>query len=130
MRIVAVLGLVSFMAFASPAFGQSFVGEWKAAAETPGGKVYEMIKVVKTADGYAVTAKLVEPLPGSPEAGPGTDIVVDGDRFSYKRTITTPDGPFVITYSGVVSGDTFAGKVDLGGLGSAPYNGERIKPVG
>ena len=33
----------------------------------------------------------------------------------------------MITYSGVVSGDTFTGEIDLGGLGKVPYNGVRIK---
>ena len=61
-----------------------------------------------------------------PEAGPGTDIVLDGDKFSYKRT--TPDGAIVITCTGIVKGDTFTGTVDLGGFAQAPYTGVRIKP--
>src|SRR5262245_6074606 len=44
---------------AAPAFGQSFVGEWTATATTPGGEVSEALSVVKTASGYAVTAKLI-----------------------------------------------------------------------
>jgi hypothetical protein len=69
----------------------------------------------------------VQPPPeGVPAAGPGTDIVLDGDKFSYTRSIP-PDGTLVITYSGVVSGDTFTGTVDLGGLAQAPYTGVRIK---
>jgi hypothetical protein len=128
MRIMAALGLVSLVAFAAPAFSQSFVGEWTATAETPGGKVAETVKVVKTSAGFAITAKLVVPPPeGTPEAGPGTDIVLNGDHFSYKRTVSTPGGPLVITYTGVVSGDTFTGTADLGALGSVPYNGVRIK---
>ena len=87
----------------------------------------ETITVVKTADGYEIRAKLVEPPPeGSPEAGPGTDIVLDGDKFSYKRTLNTPDGSLVITYTGTVSGDKFTGTVSLGGF-EVPYTGVRIK---
>jgi hypothetical protein len=52
--------------------------------------------------------------------------VLDGDHFSYKRSISTPEGTLVITYTGVVSGDTFMGTVDLGGLAQAPYKGVRI----
>jgi len=115
-------------AFAAPAFGQSFLGEWTATARTQGGDVSETLKVVKTDKGYAITAKLVVPGPeGAPEAGPGTDIVIDGDKFSYKRTVTSPSGDLVITYTGVVSGDTFTGTVDLGGFAQAPYTGVRIK---
>jgi len=114
-------------ALAAPARRQSFVGEWKASAVTPGGEVSEMLTVVKTEKGYSITAKLAEPPPeGTPTAGPGTDIVVDGDTFSYKRAIPTPDGAVVLTYTGVVSGDTFTGTAELSGF-KVPYNGVRIK---
>jgi hypothetical protein len=114
--------------FATPARAQSFVGEWTATAETPGGGVSETLTVAKTDKGYTITAKLVVAGPeGTPEAGPGTDIVMDGDKFSYKRSIPTPNGTLVITYAGLVSGDTFTGTVDLGGFAQAPYNGVRIR---
>jgi hypothetical protein len=120
--------LVLVAAFAAPAFGQSFVGEWTATAVTQAGNVSETLTVTKTANGYEIKAKLVEPGPeGTPVAGSGTDIVLDGDKFSYKRTLTTPDGSLVITYTGTVSGDTFTGTVNLGGFAEAPYNGVRIK---
>jgi hypothetical protein len=125
--MVCVLALVAPMV-ATPAQEPSFLGEWTATAETPGGGVSETITAVKTDKGYAITAKLVQPPPeGVPEAGPGTDIVLDKNKFSYKRSIPTPDGTLVITYTGVVSGDTFTGTVDLGGLAQAPYTGARIK---
>ena len=127
MRIAAASMLVLVTAFAAPAFGQSFVGEWTATAVTPGGNVSETLTVTKTADGYEIKAKLVGPVPeGSPEAGPGTDIVLDRDKFSYKRTLNTPEGPLVITYTGTVSGDKFTGTVTLGGF-EVPYTGVRIK---
>jgi hypothetical protein len=128
MRLTAALGLVLVAAFSSPAFGQSFVGEWTATAVTQGGNVSETLTVTRTANGYEIKAKLVEPGPeGTPVAGPGTDIVLDGDKFSYKRVLTTPGGSLVITYTGTVSGDTFAGTVNFGGFAEAPYNGVRIK---
>jgi hypothetical protein len=123
MRIAAVSVCLLVAAFASPAFGQSFLGEWTATAVPPDGNgVSETVTAVKTTDGVAITAKLVNPVPGAPEAGPGTDIVLDGDKFSYKRSI----GELVITYTGVVSGDTFTGTVDIGGF-ALPYTGVRIK---
>jgi hypothetical protein len=128
MRIAAALLLVLVAAFAAPAFGQSFVGQWTATAVTPGGDVSETLTVVKTADGYEIKAEVVVPVPeGTPQAGPGKDIVLDGNKFSYKRTVTTPDGSLVITYTGIVSGDTFTGTVNLGGFAEAPYTGVRIK---
>ena len=128
MRIAAALMLILVAAFAAPAFGQSFLGQWTATAETPGGNVSETLTVVKTAEGYEIKAGLVVPGPeGTPKAGPGTDIVLDGNKFSYKRTVKTPDGALVITYTGTVSGDTFTGTLNLGGFAEAPYTGVRIK---
>ena len=120
--------LVLVAAFAAPAFGQSFLGQWTATAVTPGGNVSETLTVVKSADGFEIKAVLVGGVPvGTSQAGPGTGIVLDGNKFSYKRTVTTPDGSLVITYTGTVSGDTFTGTVNLGGFVEAPYTGVRIK---
>jgi hypothetical protein len=132
MRIHAASGIVLLSTLFAPglvteARAQSFLGEWTATAETPGGGVSETLTVVKTDEGYAITAKLVGVPEGTPEAGPGTDIVLDGDRFSYRRSIPTPEGTLVIAYSGVVAGDTFTGTVNLGGVAEAPYTGVRIK---
>ena len=129
MRIAAALLWVLAASFAAPAFGQSFLGEWTATAHTQtGADVSETITVVKTDKGYEIKVKLVVPPPaGIPEAGPGTNIVLDGNKFSYERKISTPEGELVITYTGTVSGDTFTGTVNLGGLAEAPYTGVRIK---
>lgn len=131
MRLTAS-GLVLLSALLAPvsataARAQSFVGEWTATAETPAGAVSETLRVEKTDNGYVITAKLIGVAEGTPEAGPGTDIVLDGDRFSYKRSIATPNGTLVLTYTGVVSGDTFAGTADMGGFAQTPYTGVRIK---
>ena len=126
MRITAALAFVLFSALAAPAFGQSLVGTWTATADAPGGKASETVTVVKTADGYAITAKLIGAPEGSPEAGPGTDIVINGDSFSYKRTLAIGSDKLVITYTGVVSGDTFTGTVEIGEFGKVPYTGVRI----
>ena len=121
MRITAVLAFVLFAGLAAPALGQSLVGTWTATAESPGGKVSETITCVKTNDGYAITAKLIGVPEGTPEAGPGTDIGLNGDSFSYKRSV----GDLVISYSGVVSGNTFTGTAEIGEF-KVPYNGVRV----
>jgi hypothetical protein len=121
MRITAVLAFVLVTGLTAPAFGQSLVGTWTASAESPGGKVSETVTCVKTNDGYAITAKLIGVPEGTPEAGPGTDIVLNGDSFSYKRSA----GDLVIVYSGVVSGNTFTGTAQIGEF-KVPYNGVRV----
>jgi hypothetical protein len=129
MSIPAASGFVLLVALvapvrAVPAQEPSFLGEWTATAETPAGGVSETLTVVKTDKGYTITVKLVVPAPeGTPEAGPGTDIVLDGDKFSYRRSV---GDTLIITYAGVVSGNTFTGTAELGGF-QVPYTGVRAK---
>lgn len=132
MRFVTRIGTVLLVALMAPvvateARAQSFLGEWTATASTEAGDVSETLSVVKTATGYAITAKLVGVPEDTPTAGAATNIVLDGDKFSYTRSIPTPNGPLVITYTGVVSGDTFIGTADMGGFAQAPYTGVRVK---
>jgi hypothetical protein len=123
---VGLLGLGLATAFAAPPTGQPFVGKWTATATTAGGSSSETLTVVKVANGFEITAKPAMPPPEGVVVSAGVDIVVDGNQFSYKRTMTAPGGFIVITYSGVVSGDTFTGTAELGGT-KVPYTGVRIK---
>lgn len=125
-RLRACAGLALAAALGAPALAQSFVGDWKATAHAQGVEAPETVHVMKAGDGYMITAKLIGAAPGTPEAGPGEDIVIDGDKFSYHRSVATANGPLQITYSGVVTGDSFAGQVELLG-GKIPYTGERIR---
>ena len=123
-RARALPGLLAVMVFSAPAFGHPFVGEWVARAQIPGNLVSEEISVKETDEGYEITAKLVGAPEGTPEAGPGHDIVMEGDSFSYKRTVESDGSSLEIVYTGVVSGDRFTGTVTLGGS-EIPYNGVR-----
>lgn len=129
MRIKSILGLTLLLAAAAPAFAADspFLGKWTASAVTAGGEISETLTVTKTAEGYAVDGKpVVAPPPGSPQATPGTDIVLEGNNFSYKRSIDFGGQAVVITYTGVINGDTFTGEAEIGGM-KIPYNGVRIK---
>ena len=134
MRRTAVLGrapVAAFVAFATPALAQSFVGDWTATAHLDGAEVSEGFRVTKAGDGYAITAKPPIDAPAdAPQAGPGKNIVLDGDKFSYRRSLTLPDGGAVnITYAGVVSGDTFTGTAEVGGS-PVSYTGVRVRTGG
>ncbi len=123
-----IVGLLLAGFIATPASAQSFLGDWIATAQTPdGGVIQERLSVRKTGEGYSVEGKLVVPPPeGTPQGGPGYDIKLDGDNFSYKRKVPLPQGDIELVYSGTVSGDTFTGKGAIGEF-SVPYNGERAK---
>ncbi|KRA83805.1 hypothetical protein ASD76_07250 [Altererythrobacter sp. Root672] len=119
--------LLAAATFAAPASAQSFVGEWRATAQAPDGEISETLTVEKTADGFSVTAKDVQPPPAEGmSAGPGMEIKLEGDSFSYKRIVSTPQGPLEIVYNGTVTGDTFTGTGEIMGF-SVPYNGVRVK---
>lgn len=130
MRNRIFAGLMLTVVLTAPAFAESpFLGKWTATAAVTTGPAVETVTAVKTSDGYKITAKLNNPAPLQPEAGPGHDIVLDGDHFSYKRTVSIGGNDIVITYSGVVSGDTFIGMVEMAGY-KIPYTGVRIKDGG
>jgi hypothetical protein len=127
MRKMAVLGIVLAAALATPAFAQSFVGQWTATAHLDGGMdISEALSVTKTANGFSITSKPPAGTPeGAPQAGPGTDVMIDGDHFSYNRSVDVGQGaPLVISYSGTVSGDTFTGTAKVADM-PIPYTGVR-----
>jgi hypothetical protein len=126
---LGVLGLAFAAAFAAPPADQPFLGKWTATASAPGGASSETLTVVKAANGFEITGKPAIPPPEGVVVSPGIDIKLAGNTFSYKRTITTPGGVIVISYSGVVSGDTFTGTAELGGTNIA-YTGVRVKNKG
>ncbi len=126
---LGVLGLMFALAFAAPPADQPFLGKWTATASSPGGDSSETLDVVKVTNGFAITAKPEMPPPEGVVVSAGIDIKLDGANFTYKRTITAGGGVLVITYSGVVSGDTFTGTADIGGT-KVPYTGVRIKDKG
>lgn len=97
----AVIGLALIAGFVSPVFAADspFLGKWTATAA------------------------------GQPEAAPGKDIVLQGDHFTYKRTVDIGGNQIVITYSGIVSGDTFSGAIELASV-KIPFTGVRIREDG
>ena len=131
MRKIALVGVVLAAAMATPALAQSFLGEWTATAHVgPGAEVSEALSVTKTANGFAITVKPPAGTPeGAPQAGPGTDIVLDGDHFSYNRSLDVQGNSIVISYSGVVTGDTFTGTAKVGDM-PVSYTGVRVGVAG
>ena len=120
MRRIAVIGFVLAAALAPSAFGQAFLGDWTATAKAPSGDTSEVIKVTKAADGYALTGQ-------APVAtvSAGKEVMLDGNNFSFKRSLTINGNALEIDYKGVVSGDTFTGTASVAGM-DIPYSGVRI----
>jgi len=119
LRITALAAAAAAI-LTTPAFAQAFLGDWTATAKAPGGDTTEVIKVARTADGYSVTGQAPVTMVSA-----GADVVLDGNNFSFKRTLTAQGNSLEIDYKGVVSGDTFTGTAEVAGM-QIPYTGVRV----
>jgi hypothetical protein len=123
----------SAMVLSSPAIAQAspVIGSWATVAATPMGDFKATMTFAKTNDGYTVDIKDV-PMAGSGAPPPGaappenktSDVVVDGNTFSFKRSLVTPQGPLDLTYTGKVDGDTLTGEANSS-FGPVPISGKR-----
>jgi hypothetical protein len=121
-RFAALVAGAALMAV--PAWAQSspVVGKWATAVESDFGKFEAVMTVAPADSGYTVDIKDA-PMPGAPADAPPmpsviSDVVVDGQTFSFKRKLTTPQGEMNLTYNGTVDGDTLTAEVgsDFGPL--------------
>ncbi len=102
---------------AAPAMAQSspVVGAWATAVDVQGMKIEAEMTFSQTGSGYDVAIKDA-PMPGAPADAPAmeskiSDLVVDGSKFTFKRALTTPQGPMNLTYTGTVDGDKLTGEI-------------------
>lgn len=103
------------------------VGSWDTVAKTDFGNFQAVMAFAATAEGYTVEITDVPP-EGAP-AGPPmestvSDLVVDGGSFSFKRQLTTPQGPMELTYTGSVEGDALTAEANSA-FGAIPVTGTR-----
>lgn len=128
---LAIFGAAT-LAIAAPAFAQSspVLGTWETRAVTDFGTFSSTMTVEASGDGYAIT--LVDaPMPGAPADAPAmastiSDVVVDGASFSFKRSMTTPQGAMDLSYSGSVDGDALTAQV-VTSFGTIPVTGTRAQ---
>lgn len=103
--------------FSAPVLAQDspVVGTWNTEAVTDFGTFAAEMTVSERADGYAI--QFVDaPMEGAPADAPSmestiSDIVINGSDFSFKRSLTTPQGPMDLNYTGSVEGDTLTATV-------------------
>ena len=114
-RFAALAAGLSLMA--APALAQSspVVGTWATAIDVQGSKI-ESTMTVASADGaYSIDIK-DGPMPGAPADAPPmestiSDVAVDGSKLTFKRALTTPQGPMNLTYTATVAGDNLTGEI-------------------
>lgn len=115
---------------ASPAMAQDSAveGTWNTAIQIPGGATIESAwTFVHEGDGYLLEMEDLGEAPagGAPDIAT-SDIVVEGNDFSFKQAVTTPQGAMEITIAGTVDGDalTAEAKTDFGAM---PITGTRAE---
>lgn len=102
--------VLAFVLLAVSAFAADVDGTWSGTISTPNGDFAQTFTF--KADGAKLTGSL-EFMPGM--AIPITDGKVDGNNISF--TVNLDFGmPFVLTYTGVVSGTELKVKGDAGGM--------------
>ena len=93
-------------------------GTWNTTMNTPMGAQNGTLTLAT--DGGALTGKLSGPQ-GVIEL---TDGKVDGDKLSWKASITSPMA-MTLEFSATVEGDAIKGNVKLGAFGNATFSGTR-----
>lgn len=132
MKFVFAATTAGAMMFSAPVLAQDspVVGTWNTEAVTDFGTFAAEMTVSETADGYAI--EFVDaPMEGAPADAPPmdstiSDIEIDGTDFSFKRSLTTPQGPMDLNYTGSVDGDSLTATVGSN-MGEMPVTGTRAE---
>lgn len=94
-------------------------GTWNTTMNTPMGAQQGTLTLAT--NGSELTGKLAGPQ-GEIDI---TDGKVDGDKVSWKASITSPMA-MTLDFSATVEGDSINGNVKLGAFGNATFSGTRV----
>jgi hypothetical protein len=114
----------------TPALAQEspVLGTWNTQAVTDFGTFASTMTVLDDEGSYIVTLEDVAPAGGgaAPPAMESSisDVVVDGATFTFKRSLTTPQGAMELAYAGTVDGNNLTATV-TSPMGAIPVTGTR-----
>ncbi len=114
----------------TPALAQEspVIGTWNTQAVTDFGTFASTMTVLDDEGSYIVTMEDVAPAGGGAAPPPMEssifDVMVDGATFTFKRSITTPQGEMELAYSGTVDGDSLTATA-ASSFGNIPVTGTR-----
>ncbi len=109
MRLPALVA--GFLFVAVSAFAAGVDGKWSGSVSTPGGDF--PVAFTFKADGAKLTGTMLG-MDGMDI--PIKDGKVDGDKIGFSVTLDFGGMPFMLTYTGVVSGDQIKLSGDAGGM--------------
>ncbi|MGI5472823.1 hypothetical protein [Streptomyces sp. CA-132043] len=96
----------------------SVEGNWDLSLSTPIGKIEAEVELRREGGVLTGTAR------GAGEEIPLSDVVLDGDRLSWKQAITKPVR-LNLTFAVTVDGNTLSGTSRAGRLPASKVTGER-----
>lgn len=122
--LAASVALVSAPAMAQDS---AVVGTWNTAIEIPGGQTIESAwTFAEGGDGYTLEMEDGSEGPGADMESTTSDIIIEGDSFSFKQAVTTPQGAMEISISGTVEGDALTAEANTD-FGAMPITGTRAE---
>lgn len=113
---------------AGAALAASIDGKWKSERkmERDGQSFTITQNLTLKADGSKLTGTVATTF-GENENPPAEikDGKIDGNKFSFTTTMSTPNGDFKMTYSGTVEGDMLKGTAEREGGQARPFEAKR-----
>jgi hypothetical protein len=116
--LLAFLALLSFSYLAAAA---SVDGKWTAEVPGRNGNATNTFTFKSSGD------KLEGTVTTQRGENPISEGKIDGDKISFVQNLSTPNGDFKITYSGVVKGDTIEFTREMGGRGSTNFTAKKAQ---
>ena len=126
--MAALATAAALLAMPAQAQDSPVVGTWNTQARTDFGTFASTMTVAHEGGVYSVTMVDQAPAAGGqgmpPMESSISGVSVDGNSFTFKRSLTTPQGPMELSYSGSVDGDSLTAEV-ASSFGNIPVTGTR-----
>ncbi|NMB77242.1 MAG: hypothetical protein GYA21_19200 [Myxococcales bacterium] len=119
---------VCFFLLASLAAAAAIDGKWVSVRQMErDGQAFTITQTFDLkSDGNKLTGTLSMAFGDmEPRSGEIKDGKVDGDKFSFSFTMSTPNGDFKVVYEGAVAGDTLKGTAVRDGGEPRPFEAKR-----
>lgn len=119
---------VCFFLLATFAFAASIDGKWVSERKMErGGNTMTIVQTFDLkADGNKLTGKVAMAFGDQePRTADIKDGKLDGDKFSFSTTMTTPNGEMTTMYQGTVEGDMLKGTAGREGGQSRPFEAKK-----
>ncbi len=127
MRILITVG-VCLVLLVSVAAAAAIDGKWVSERKMErDGQAFTIVQTFDLkSDGNKVSGTLTMAFGDmEPRSGEIKDGKIDGNKFSFSFTMSTPNGEFKVVYEGTVEGDTLKGTSTREGGQSRPFEAKR-----